>query len=182
MARVQDVNRDELSAEDQPYFDEIVKSRGSIRGPYAILLHSPKLAARIAATGAYVRFESDIPEGLKEVIVLATAREIQSQYVFTAHVRLAREAQVSESAIHAIAQGAASQGLSRDEEMVVRYTRELLRDHRISDAAFTAVKDRFGVQGTMEMTALIGHFLLVANVLAAFDVELAPGMSPELPL
>ena len=182
MARLPSVTREQLKPEDQPYFDEIVASRGSVRGLYGVLLYSPKLAARVADTGSYVRFEGDMSNALKEVIILATAREIKAQYEFTAHARLAREAKVSEDTIRAIAQGTAPQGLSGDEEIVVRYTQELLRDHKISDATFNAVKDRFGVQGTVDLTGLIGHYLLVGQFLAAFDVELASGVTAELPL
>ena len=51
-------------------------TRGSIRGPYGVLLHSPKLAARVADTGAFVRYEFDIPENLKETVIIATAKEM----------------------------------------------------------------------------------------------------------
>ena len=182
MARLPNLTKEELKPEDQHYFDEIVGSRGGVRGPYGILLHSPDLAARVAHTGTYVRFDCDIPDGLKEVVIITTAREIKSQYEFTAHARLAREAKISEETIKAIAQGTAPQGLSGDEEIVVRYTKELLQNHKISDASFNAVKDRFGVRGTVDLTGLIGHYLLVGQILAAFDVELAPGTAPELPL
>ena len=180
MARLDNVTKEYLKPEDQRFFDEIVGSRGSVRGPYGILLHSPKVAARVANTGTYVRFECDIPEGIKEVVIITTAKEIKSQYEFSAHARLARQAKVSEETIRAIAQGTAPQGLSGDEEIVVRYTKELLHDRKISDASFNAVKARFGVQGTVDITVLIGHYLLVAQVLTAFDVELAPGMESEL--
>ena len=182
MARLPDLNRDQLNAEDQQYFDEILGSRGSVRGPYGVLLHSPKLAARVANTGTYVRFESEMANGLKEVVIITTAREIKSQYEFTAHARLAREAKVSDETIKAIAQGTAPQGLTGDEELLVRFTQQLLRDHKGTDATYNAVKDRFGGQGTVDVTGLIGHYLLVGQVLAVFEVELAAGITPELPL
>ncbi len=182
MARLPNVNRDELKPEDQQYFDEIVGSRGSVRGPYGILLHSPQLAARVAHTGTFVRFEFDVPEALKELVIITTAREVTSQYEFSAHARLAREAGVSEETIQAIAKGTAPQGLSGDEEILVRYTKELVGNHKISDATFNAVKDRFGVQDTVNFTGLIGHYLLVGQILLAFDVELAPGMIAEIPV
>ena len=182
MARLPNVTREQLKSEDQQYYDEIVGSRGSVRGPYGVLLHSPNLAARVANTGTYVRFESDMPNNLKEVVIIATAREIKSQYEFTAHARLAREANVSDETIKAIAQGTAPQSLSGDEELLVRFTQQLLRDHKVNDATYSAVKDRFGVQGTVDLTGLIGHYLLVGQFLAVFDVELAPGTTPELPL
>ncbi len=180
MARLDNLTRDQLKAEDQQFFDEISGSRGSVRGPYGVLLHSPKLAARVAHTGTYVRFDFDWPEALKETVILATAREIKSQYEFTAHARLARQAGASESTIKALADGTAPAGLSGDEELVVRYTQQLLRNHKITDETYQAAVDRFGVQGTIDMTGLIGHYLLVGQILAAFEVELAPDMTPEL--
>ncbi len=182
MSRLTNVTREELKPEDQQYFDEIVGSRGSVRGPYGVLLHSPQLAARGAHTGTYVRFDFDVPESLKELVIITTAREIKSQYEFSAHARLAREAGVSDETIKAVADGTAPQGLSGDEEILVRYTKELVRDHKISDATFNAVRDRFGVQNTVNFTGLIGHYLLVGQILLAFDVEMAPGMTAEIPV
>ena len=181
MARLPNIERDQLKPEDQKYFDEISGTRGSIRGPYGILLHSPDLAARVADTGAYVRFDFDMPEALKETVIITAAAHQKSQYEFAAHARLARQAGVPESTIKAIAQGTAPEGLSGDEELLVRYTTELLRNHKISDSTFNAVKDKWGDRGVVDVTTLIGHYLLVAQILAAFDVELAPGITKELP-
>ena len=182
MARLSNISREELKPEDQKYYDEISGSRGSVRGPYGVLLHSPDLAARVAHTGAFVRYDFDIPESLKETVIITTAREIKSQYEFSAHARLARQAGVSEATIKAIADGSAPANLSGDEEMVVRYTQQLLRDHKVNDATFNAVQEKFGVEGALNMTVLIGHYLLVGQVLAAFEVELAPDMQAELAL
>jgi 4-carboxymuconolactone decarboxylase len=128
-----------------------------------------------------VRYNLDLPEALRETIILATAREIKSQYEFYAHARLARQAGLSEDTIQAIAHGTAPQGLAGDEERLVRYVQELLRNHKISDATFNAVRDRFGMQKTLEITALVGHYLLVGQILAAFEVELPAGTKPEIP-
>jgi len=181
MARLPNMTREQLKPEDQPFFDTIADSRGGVRGPYGVLLHSPDLAARVAHTGTYVRYNLDLPEALRETIILATAREIKSQYEFFAHARLARQAGVAEDTIQAIARGTAPQGLTGDAAMLVRYVHELLRDHKISDATFNAVRDRFGMQKTLEITVLIGHYLLVGQVLAAFAVDLPAGVKPEIP-
>ncbi len=181
MARLPNLTKDQIKPEDHSYYDSIVGSRGGVRGPYGVLLHSPDLAARVAHTGSFVRYDLDIPESLRETVIIAAAREIKSQYEFFAHARLARQAWVSEDTIQAIAQGTAPQGLSGDEAMLVRYVQELLRNHKISDPTFNAVRDRFGVQTTLEITALVGHYLLVGQILAAFEVDLPEGVTPELP-
>ncbi len=65
--------------------------------------------------------------------------------------------------------------------MLVSYTKELVTNHKISDATFNAVRERFGVQKTVEITGLIGHYLLVGQILAAFEVDLPEGVEPEIP-
>ncbi len=180
MARLANVSRDDLQPDDQHFFDEIVGSRGSVRGPYGVLLHSPKLAARVAHTGSYVRFDFDIPDALKEVIIIATAREIRNQYEFAAHARLARGNGVTEETIGAIARGSAPEGLAGDEALVVKYVKELMQNRKISDVTFNAVMDRFGVQNTVDITGLIGHYLLVGQILTAFEVELPEGAKAEI--
>ena len=181
MARLPNLNRDQLKPEDQKFFDAIAHSRGGVRGPYGVILHSPDLAARVAHTGSYVRYNLDLPEALREAIILATAREIKRQYEFVAHARLARQAGLSEEIIKAIAQGTVPQGLSGDKEKLVRYVQELLRHHKISDATFNAVRDRFGMQKTLEIRGFVGHYLFVGQILAAFDVDLPAGAQPEIP-
>jgi 4-carboxymuconolactone decarboxylase len=182
MARLPNLERNQLKPADQQFYDAIGDSRGSVRGPYGVLLHSPDLAARVAHTGTYVRYNLDLPEALRETIILATAREIKSQYEFFAHARLARQAGLAEDTIQAIARGTAPQGLAGEEAMLVRYVQELLRNHKISDATFNAVRDRFGMQKTLEITALVGHYLLVGQILAAFEVDLPDGAKPEIPV
>ncbi len=181
MARLPAVTRDQLAAEDHQYFDSIVGTRGSIRGPYGVLLHSPKLAARVADTGAFVRYEFGIPENLKETVIIATAKEMHSQYEFSAHAKLARTAGVSDETIKAIADGTAPGGLSGDEALLVGYVHELLRDHKVSDATYKALVDRFGEQDTLHLAVLVGHYLRVAQILMTVDVELGEGMVAEIP-
>ena len=182
MPRIPAVARERLTPDDQQIFDRIAESRGSVRGPYSVLMHSPKLADLVSNLGAYLRFDTEIPKALTEVVTLATAREIGSRYEFYAHAPLARKAGVSEQTILAIAHGSAPEDLSGDEEMVVRYAQELLREHKISDSTFDAVQKRFGVQGMVDLTGLVGHYLLVGHVMAAFDVEPPPGEPPEFPV
>lgn len=181
MPRIGSVTREQLSEADRQYHDAIVGTRGSVRGPFGVLLNSPKLAARVADTGAFVRFEFNQPEALKETLIIATAREMRQQYEFSAHARLARQAGVAESTIRAIADGSAPDGLEGDAALLVNYVHELLRQHKVSDATFGAMVARFGEKDTLHFTVLCGHYLLVAQVLTAFEVELGEGMAAEIP-
>jgi 4-carboxymuconolactone decarboxylase len=181
MARVPNVTREQLSPQHHEFYDSIAGSRGSVRGPYGVLMHSPDLAARVAHTGSYVRFDLDLPESLKETVIITAAREIKNQYEFAAHARLARHHGVPEETIQAIARGTAPGGLPPDAALLVKYAKELLQNHKVSDATFNAVKDKYGIPKTVEITALIGHYLLVGQILTAFEVDLPEGAKAEIP-
>src|SRR6266851_4885630 len=79
MTRVAEVKEREALPESQrPAFDEIVASRGAIRGPFGILLHSPELARRAAAVGVIQnhRVPDDLFERLKTRLGLSELVEI----------------------------------------------------------------------------------------------------------
>ena len=143
MARLPDMTRDQLKPEDQKFYDAIADSRGSVRGPYGVLLQSD-LAARVAHTGTYVRYNLDLPEALRGPSSLATAREIKSQYEFSP-MPAWRGKPVSPNTIQAIARGTAPRPRWRWRCWCAMCKR-LLRNHKISNATFNAVRDRFGMQ------------------------------------
>ena len=178
MTRLSELSREELRPEDRPIYDELAGIRGGMRGPYAVLLHSPKLAQRVGATGEYLRFQSLLPPALREVVVLAVAREVGSQYVFSVHAPMARNLDVAESTIEILRSGRDFPDGSSDEAVVVRFVRELVRDRKITDAAFTAALDRFGAQGAVELVGFVGFYLAIGHVGHAFELELSPATTP----
>ena len=92
----------------------------------------------------------------------------------------ARQAGVPEDVVSAIATGKAPEGMSGIEASLVKYVHELSRNHKISDETFNAVRDHFGTEKTVGITALIGHYMLVGQILLAFEVDLPAGVQPEI--
>ncbi len=182
MARLDRLAREDLDDPGRESFDRIVGLRGGAGGLYSLLLNSPGLAVRMAATEAYVRFESSLPLTLREMVILATAREVSSQYEFQAHARLARQAGVPDDTIRSLALGEDPAGLSDEELAALLYVRELLQKGSVSDPTFEAARQRFGPRGVAEISVIIGHYMMIALFLASLEVELAPGVVPELPL
>lgn len=167
--------KEQVAPEGRAAYDLIVKSRGAIRGPFAVLLHSPEFAARASELGAYVRFESKFPTREKEVVILAAAREVDCRFEWGAHVEMARKAGVREEAIAAIRDRWAPKGLTPDEALLVAYVQQLLRVHRVDEPTFRAMQERFGLELLVELTGAIGYYALLACALNAFDVTPEPG-------
>ena len=71
--------------------------------------------------------------------------------------------------------------LSPEEAVVVRYGRELFRQHRVTQSTFDEARARFGDQGVTELTALMGYYALLACSLNAFEVQPGPDAVPLPP-
>ena len=177
-ARVPLVERDRATPAQQAAWDTIAQSRGAVAGPFAALLHSPELAQRIAAAGHYVRFDGPLPQTVREIAIITVARALDAQYEWAAHAVLARKAGVREDVITAIRERKAPAGLTAEEAQVWGYANALIREHRVSDKNFAALQARFGLEGLVDLTAVVGYYAMIACALNAFDVEPTPGEPP----
>jgi 4-carboxymuconolactone decarboxylase len=164
--------RDRVAGMDRAVFDAVAEGRGSVRGPFAILMYSPPLCQRIFDVSNYLRFESDLSPQLRELATIATAREKSCPYVWAAHAPAARREGIADNTINLVRGGSDLAGLSPGERDVVEYTRALLRAHRVEQPLFDRLRDQHSTRWLVELTALIGHYGLVTGLLNA--VEIAP--------
>jgi len=182
VARVPYVSRESLPPDQQQYFDQIAGKRGHVAPPFAALLNSPAAAARVAAVGEQLRYVSpSISPDMREIVTLTVTRELRCQYIWTHHVFSAREAGVREEVINVIRDGAAVTSLKPHESALVLFTRELLKNNRVSDATFTSVQAPLGRQATVDLVLIIGYYGLMCHVANALDIELEEDVAPLLP-
>jgi 4-carboxymuconolactone decarboxylase len=64
--------------------DEVLKVFGSIRGPFSIMLHSPKLAERLLKLVTFNREDNVVEPKLRSVAILSAVREREAAYVWAA--------------------------------------------------------------------------------------------------
>jgi len=67
--------KDQMQPEHQYVFDQVMDVFGRVRGPFSMLLHSPKLAERLLPMVPYAREGTIIDPKLRQVAVLAAVRE-----------------------------------------------------------------------------------------------------------
>jgi 4-carboxymuconolactone decarboxylase len=183
MARVPTIQkREDLPASAQDAWNAIAASRGHVVGPFTVLLHTPELAKRVAHVGEYVRFDARLPAPVRELAILSVAREMDCRFEWAGHVPIARKAGVRPEAIDIIRERRAPAGLTSDEAQVVGYASRLVgQRHRVDEPTFRALEARFGLEGLVELTALIGYYGMLACTLNAFDVMPDAGMD-QLPV
>jgi 4-carboxymuconolactone decarboxylase len=142
---------------------------------FSVLLNSPEAASRMASLGAYVRFETSLPARVKSLAALATARESDGDYVWTANERQARRVGLDDSTIDAIRNRRAPEGLSAGDATVVRFTLELLRRHRVAESTFKMAHAQLGDAGVTDLLVFVGYYFALSHVLSALEVVEPPG-------
>jgi len=186
-ARPPTITRESLDAEDQRAFDIIVNSDSryatGLRGPIGMWMYSPRMAEHIFPASTYLRYGTDgaRDQRLTELAILTTARELDSQYEWTAHEPLARKAGLEEELIELLrfgrplADAGALPGLGERERTIIRVARELINEPKVSAAAFVEAQRLFGKKG-------VGYYTFVNYTLKMFDVQRTPGSTLLLPL
>jgi 4-carboxymuconolactone decarboxylase len=172
MARLPELNtRELLPAEAHAAFDAIAASRSRVGGPFAVLMHSPEVAARAAHLGTYVRFESSLPKPIIELATIVAAHECECAYEWNAHARAALAAGVPAEVVDAVATGGSLEDIHDEYALVIRYGRDILGKHHVDDATFDAARRRYGERGVIDLTATLGYYSLLACALNAVDVR-----------
>ena len=154
--------------------------RGEVRGPFIAWIHHPELARRLQALGEQLRWKSKLPQSLVELAVLITARRWTCQHEWFVHEKLARQAGLDGRIADELAAGKEPQKLSADESAVHAFCKDLHATGRVSDAAFEAIKARFGLEGALELITLSGYYTLMAMVLNTAGMPLPNNAPPPL--
>ena len=170
--RLPTVKREDLSPENQQRWDRIMAGRTSGGGgPYSALIHAPLLADLLAAAENYHRKDAALGEADRELVILATARELEAHYPWTRHEIRGRQVGLRGEAIETIRAHGALEKLLPRERLFVEIVHSLLRQHRLSNEMFTMALAELGPQKFVEMVALIGHYSTIGSVANAFDVR-----------
>jgi 4-carboxymuconolactone decarboxylase len=181
MPRLPEVTDRDSLREDQRYvFDYLAETRGGVRPPFSVILNHPEVCYRVAHVGSFARFESSLPKDVIETATCVAAREFECNFEWAAHARMAAENGVTEAAMDAITNQKGLDGLSDQEQLVIGFARQLLRDHRVDDATWNAAVAHWGAKGALELTMTVGYYAMLACLLNVTQIEPSPA-SPRMP-
>lgn len=157
--------------------------RGEVRGPFIALIHNAGLARRMQALGEHLRWSNKLPLPLLELAVLYTARRWTCQHEWVMHEKLARKAGLKPRIFEAIAAGREPEGMSADETLVYKACQQAHQTGRLDDETFAALRERFGLDGVLDLLVLNGYYSAMAMVLNTVGMPLPDNAaSPLRPL
>ena len=193
LARLPRITRESLDADGQRAYDVIVHPESryadGLRGPIGMWMYSPRMAEHYFPGSTYLRFGADgnRDQRLTELAILTAARALDSQYEWSAHEGLGRNAGLEEAIIDLVrydrplSEAGDLPGLGEVERTIIRSVRELIHAPKLSDEMFEAAQRLFGNEGVMDLAGLVGHYTVVNYTLKAFDVQRPPGSMLSLP-
>ena len=170
----------DVPAEHHAVVDDVVKVFGGVRGPFSILLHSPKLAERLLPLVTFNRENNVVEPKLRSVAILSAVREREAAYVWAAQVGAARRAGLREEVIDLIRAKGDPAALSDEERDIVTYVRQLMRTNRVDQAIFDRLKNRHDAQWMVELTEVANYFAFLSGMVNPFEVP-APPDGDKLP-
>jgi 4-carboxymuconolactone decarboxylase len=173
MTRLSVPNRNALAPEDQAVWDRIAAVRSGVRGPFGVLIHVPRLADRVRALEDYFRFDADLPSVDRELVILATAREMEAPYAWARHEHRGHEEGTRPEAIEAVRTNGSIQvqALTARERLLIEVTRTLLRTRRLPEELYTRAVAELGERQLIELVALAGHYSLIGLTVGVFEVS-----------
>ncbi|MES2184716.1 MAG: carboxymuconolactone decarboxylase family protein [Pseudomonadota bacterium] len=152
--------------------------RGGLRGPASAYLRSPELGESLQKVGEVVRYRMTFPVGLRELAAAQVSRYMNSPYEWAAHSVQSVDGGIGKDTIEAIALHRHPPHMKPEEVAVYDFTEDLLQKHAVSDAHFKEVQSRWGDRGVMDLTGVIGYFVVVGMALNVDEHPAPPGANP----
>jgi 4-carboxymuconolactone decarboxylase len=177
--------REQLDDAGQRIYDSLADPEGGtirgLRGPGGILLHSPELSRYARPLNRYLRHEARLGGRVRELAILTTARELDSQFEWAAHEPEALGEGISREIIEVIKHRKDTGGLNEPDAIVIELGREIFGARRVTSATFARSLQQFGRRALVDLVALMGNYAGTAALLTAFDMQLDPGQPQPLP-
>nr|WP_315591582.1 carboxymuconolactone decarboxylase family protein [uncultured Cupriavidus sp.] len=181
MTRIRPLLPEEMTEDQRAVHATIVAGpRGQVRGPLAVWLHRPGLAAKAQALGQYCRYDSSLPQRLSELAILVMGQFWGAEFEWWAHKPIALKAGIDEAVVEAIRTGAEPTFERDDEAAVYAVMRSLNEARRIPAPLYERALAVLGQDAVIDLVGLAGYYTLISMTINAFEVMPPDGTPLEL--
>lgn len=143
---------------------------------FATLANHPKLLKRWLVFANHVLMKSTLPFRDRELLILRTGWNCQSNYEWGQHAIIATQGGTSAEDVRRVARGPDAPGWDPFEATLLRAADELHRDAVVSDATWAALAERYSTEQLLDAVFAVGQYHLVAFALNSCGVQLEEGV------
>jgi 4-carboxymuconolactone decarboxylase len=141
--------------------------------------HNPIALKAFLAWGSYVLSErNSLTARQRELAILRVGFLCRAGYEWAQHVVIGGNAGISETVIAAIKAGPDAPGWDPLEAAILQACDELVRDHFIAEATWTALAP-LGDRGRTDLVYTVGQYTQVSMLLNCCGVQLDPGLAAD---
>ena len=125
--------------------------------------------------GNHLLAKSKLDPVLREIAILRVGVRSDATYEMYQHDRISRGLGMSEELLAGIRAGADDPVFDELQAHVMRYTDDVVRNVRASDATFDPLHAALSLQELQELTVTIGFYMCVSRFLETFGVDIEDG-------
>ncbi len=141
----------------------------------------PELARARQAFTNHVMRETSLPARERELLILRTGWNCQSEYEFAQHSRFGRAVGLSDDKIRRVVEGPDAAGWDPFDAALLRAADELHEDAFISDATWAQLAERYSTKQLMDVVFAVGQYHIVSMALNSFGVQFEPDTTDRFP-
>ena len=151
-----------------------IAGRATGTGPPNIFLtlgRHPRLFRGWLRFGGRLMPRGTLPRRETELVILRVAHNCDSEYERRAHVRIGRRVGLSDEEIAHVADGPSAPGWTERERALLAACDEMHARRVIGDQTWTELVSHYDERELIEISMLIGHYEMLAMVLATLRVQ-----------
>jgi len=140
---------------------------------FRMMAHAQTNFRPLIRLGTSILSEQKLSANLRELAILGVAQQSPARYEWIQHVPVGKAMGISDAQVEALERGDfAAACFSPDEQLVLRFTSELVHDVRPSDGVFAALAQRFSPQEIVELVLAIGYYMMLARLMETTAIDL----------
>ncbi len=184
MPRVGQVARDDAAPSAREHYQRLFGDRDPVAEPgtatgttgdwWTVYANVPdQLDAMVDLMRTFRAPERVVTARQRELTLVRTGFLVGSKFVYSQHVKAARNAGISDTEIALLRGGwASSDVLPREDRALLAYVDEFVRGSgRVSDETFEAIRAVLGDVGVIELTIIAGSYAMQAAMARALRLE-----------
>jgi alkylhydroperoxidase family enzyme len=154
---------------------KIKGARGGLINIYKILLHSPTVAMTWFEHIGAVRWKTKLTPRLREMAIVRIAQVMRYAYALQQHIPgIAVPDGVKLEECEALKDWRASKFFDERERAALAYVDAIVAAPEVPDDVFNAVRKHYSEREVLELTVLVGTYLMHNRVFTALKVDLEP--------
>ena len=142
---------------------------------FRMMAHAETDFRPLVGLGSAILGRQKLSAKLRELAILRVATLSPARYEWVQHVPIAKACGATDAQVAALERGdVAADSFDPVERAVLRFTTEVLRDVRASDASFAELARHLSAQEVVELIVTVGYYMLIARLLETTAVDLDP--------